>query len=127
MGNRLSFVGCAALARWRSAPAVSRRPTTSATPPAGVPRSGTVATTTADGSIVLLRGGAVFAVLSGDASSWYGDRVTIVADGRVMLNATRHDRAEVSFVGDAETPRTYSNTGEHTQESGASRRIARAA
>lgn len=88
-------------------------------PPANVPRSGTVATTTADGSIVLLGGGAVFAVLSGDASSWTGDRVTLVANGDVMLNSARRDRAEVSFVGDAGTARAYSNTGEHTQESGA--------
>lgn len=87
--------------------------------PSSAPRSGVVQTTTADGSIVRLRAGGVFAVLNGDASRWVGDTVSVVSNERIMLNHARHDRAEVTYVGDAANPRTYSNTGEHTQESGA--------
>jgi len=86
--------------------------------PTGVPNAGVVAITTSDGSILRLKSGAVFAVLNGDSSPWSGNAVKVIAGGRIMLDPQRHDRAEVSYVGEPAKPRTYANSGEHTQESG---------
>ena len=86
--------------------------------PSGVPNSGVVAITTSDGSILRLKSGAVFAVLNGDSSQWPGTAVKVISGARIMLDAQRHDRAEVSYVGDPAKPQTYSNSGQHTQESG---------
>jgi hypothetical protein len=116
--QRLLFAGGAALAAFTlAACGVAATHPVEATP-SGAPRSGVVETTTADGTILRLRSGAVFAVLNGDASRWTGDSVRVISGERIMLNARLHDRAEVTYVGDPAKPRIYSNTGEHTQESG---------
>lgn len=81
--------------------------------------TGVVETVTVDGSIALLRGGDVYAIVNGDSSRWEGSTVRVISGGGIMIDANG-EKAEVHLVGSVDHPRTYSNTGEHSQESGSS-------
>lgn len=85
-------------------------------PQAG-PTSGTVTTVTTDGSIIQLADGSVFGILSGDASRWVGQRVRVVSGGGIMINVQSGEKGESQYVGSVHRLRTYSNSGEHNQES----------
>ncbi len=81
------------------------------------PVAGRVTTVTTDGSIIELTDGSVFAIVNGDASRWVGTRVRTVSGGAIMIDVATGEKGEAQYVGSVHKPRTYANSGEHSQES----------